>query len=320
MNKINVIILLGCLIIASKINAQQDPMSSQYMYNMLAINPAYAGNHGVFGATALFRQQWVGVPGAPRTFSLGFDIPDNKNGFGYGLQMIGDQIGIQKTNAIAASFSYRTHLFSENDELSLGLQGSMSNYAANYNSVDLIQPYDPSFVGLVVNTWTPNVGAGIFYHTKDFYFGVSAPTILSTTLKVEPVSLTRTAASFFSIPHFYATTGLVLHINSVLDIKPSAMIRAVNGAPVEYDVNTQLYFYDMFSIGASYRSNAAFVGMASIQLSPNWRIGYAFDKDITRFKAFNTGTHEVMLGFSLNKSIKVANPRLGYSTSQMLRF
>ncbi len=320
MNKKIFKILLLTVLFANSVNAQQDPMYSQYMFNMLAINPAYAGNHEVFGATALFRQQWVGVPGAPRTFTFGFDVPDNKRGFGYGVQLIGDQIGIQKTNAIAGSFSYRTHVFSENDELSLGLQGSMSNYTANYNSVDLIQPYDPSFVGLVVNTWTPNVGAGIFYHTKDFYLGISSPTILSQPMQGGVTNLGRSAQSFFSIPHTFATTGYVFHLSDVVDFKPSVMFKVVAGAPVQYDVNAQFYLYDLISLGASYRSNAAIVGMAGLQLTPNWRIGYAFDRDITGFKAFNTGTHEIMLGFALNRSTKVANPRLMYSCSEMNRF
>lgn len=320
MNKKIFTILLLTVFLTNQLKAQQDPMYSQYMFNMLAINPAYAGNHEVFGATALFRQQWVGVPGAPRTFTFGFDVPDNKRGFGYGAQIIGDQIGIQKTNAFTGSFSYRMHVFSENDELSLGLQGSMSNYTANYNSVDLIQPYDPSFVGLVINTWTPNIGAGIFYHTKDFYFGISAPTILSQPMQTGINNLGRSAQSFFSIPHTYATTGLVLHLSDVVDFKPSAMLKVVEGSPIEYDLNAQLYLYDLISFGASYRSNAAIVGMAGLQLTPNWRIGYAFDKDITSFKAFNTGTHEIMLGFALNRSTRVANPRLMHSSTQMYRF
>ncbi len=321
MNKKIVYIFLLSVLFTKSVKAQQDPMYSQYMFNMLAINPAYAGNHEVFGATALFRQQWVGVPGAPQTFTLGFDVPDNKRGFGYGVQLVGDQIGIQKTNAVAGSFSYRTHVFSENDELALGFQGSMSNYSANYNSVDLIQPYDPSFVGLVINTWTPNVGAGIFYHTKDFYLGISSPTILSAQMQqVDATSITRSAQSFFSIPHTYATTGFVFHLSDAIDLKPSAMLKLVKGAPIEYDVNAQIYLYDLISLGASYRSNAAVVGMAGLQLTPNWRIGYAYDKDITGFKAFNTGTHEIMLGFALNRSTKVANPRLMYSCTQMYRF
>ena len=305
-------VLIISFVLAVSVKAQQEPMYSQYMFNMLAINPAYAGSHEVVGATALFRKQWLGVPGAPQTTTLGVDLPDNKNGLGFGLQLINDQIGIQNTNTIMASFAYRSHVFNEEDELAVGLQAGMANYRADYNKVDLIQTYDPAFSGIVVNSWLPNIGAGLFYHTEKFYLGLSSPALLTNHINTDQNSLTRSSASGMITSHYFIASGYVFTLSDALKFKPSLLIKGVPGAPVEYDFNANLYINDILSIGASYRTGASFVGMLDIQLTPQFKLGYAYDRDVTDLALYTVGSHEVMLRYELNSDKKIAHPRYKY--------
>ncbi len=306
-------LMVCCCMLELFVNAQQEPMYSQYMFNMLAINPAYAGCHEITEATALFRKQWLGIPGAPSTTTLGVNIPDNLHGLGYGLQFSNDIIGVTKTNTMAASFSYRTHVFSENDDLSFGLSASLANFQANYNMVDLIQSADPSFTGQIVKAWFPNVGAGIFYHTEDFYLGFSAPSLLTNKVNGIAISTGASVSSDVLIAHYFLTGGVVLTLNDALKLKPSILIKAVPGTPIETDLNANLWIDNRVCVGASYRTKAAFVGMVEVQLSPQLRLGYSYDREITDLAKYTNGTHELMLKFEWNDpNNKVYYPKVYY--------
>jgi type IX secretion system PorP/SprF family membrane protein len=305
-----VITLSICFLNLLIAKAQQEPMYSQYMFNMGVINPAYVGSHGTFEATALFRKQWIGIQGAPSTSTVGIDIPDNKNGLGIGVQLVNDAIGIEKTNSLAASFSYRTHLANETDELSFGLLASIANFQANYSLVDLIQTSDPKFSGQVVNAWFPNVGAGIYYHSDNFYAGFSAPSLLTNTVDGNTISLGASAASNVLIAHYFITSGFVLDLNNNLKLKPSVLMKSVPGSPVEFDFNTNLWINDLVCVGLSYRTRSAFVGMLEFQFSPEFRLGYSYDKDVTNLAKYTIGSHEILLKYSFNKgNDKVYHPR-----------
>jgi type IX secretion system PorP/SprF family membrane protein len=300
------------LIFAGRLPAQQEPLYSQYMFNMLAINPAYAGSHEVFAGTALFRKQWVGVPGAPQTTTLGLDIPNNTNSLGFGVQLINDQIGIQNTNSFMGSVAYHSHLFSKDDQLSVGLQAGLSNYHADYNQVDLIQSFDIAFSGIIVNQWLPNFGVGVLYSSEKFYLGFSAPSLLYNRLNSDPRSNTSSAASGLSIPHYFIASGYLFTLSDDLKFKPSVLIKAVLGAPVNIDCNANLYINDLVSIGASYRTGSSFVGMATVKITPEITFGYAYDRDITNIRLYTTGSHEIMLHYELSGDKKIANPRFRY--------
>jgi type IX secretion system PorP/SprF family membrane protein len=277
----------------SDINAQQQPMYSQYMFNMLNINPAYAGSRGVTGITGLYRNQWQGIDNAPRTTVITLDMSANNKRIGLGFQLYNDQLGVEKSTGFNASYAFRIPV-SHAGTVSLGLQAGLLNYRANFNDVSTMDPNDPTF-NQTLNGFLPAAAAGIFYNADRFYVGLSTPALLKTKLSYD------NTVSTFSVAgkdlHLYLTTGFVMRLSDNVMIKPSVLVKAISGAPLEYDLNTNVWFHDILSLGFSYRTGDAIVGMAELQLNRNLRVGYAYDKTITELGGFNSGTHELMLRF-----------------------
>ena len=305
-NKIKWLLLTGGILLSAASMAQQQPMYSQYMFNMLNINPAYAGSRGVMTATALYRNQWVGIPGAPRTSSFSFDMPLNEKKIGIGFQLYDDRLGIERTTGINAFYAFRFQI-SGSGTLSLGLQAGLLNYQANYTEVSTFQPNDPSFAANVSGL-LPSAAAGVYYNSDKFYIGFSTPALLKTQISY------NNAAQIASVTsqdlHLYLASGFVMNLNQDLALKPSVLLKAVSGAPLEVDVNANLWIQNKLSIGASYRTGDAVVGMVELQLNQQLRFGYAYDKTFSDLGTLNTGTHELMLRMEFGSSGgKVSSPR-----------
>jgi type IX secretion system PorP/SprF family membrane protein len=296
-----------CLLaVSGTAKAQQHPMYSQYMFNMLNINPAYAGSRGVGTATALYRNQWVGIDGAPRTTSVGFDMPIKEKKIGLGFQLYDDQLGIERTTGLNASYAFRIQL-TESGTLSLGLQAGLLNYQANFSRVRTFQPNDPAF-NQNLSGFLPAAAAGVYYNSDKFYIGLSTPALLKTKISYDNTA--EIASVSGRDLHVYLATGFVMNLNQDLALKPSMLVKAVSGAPIEYDLNANLWIQNTIALGVSYRTGDAVVGMAELQLNRQLRLGYAFDKTFSSLNALNTGTHELMLRYEFGSSKgKVASPR-----------
>lgn len=287
------------MVLSKTSSAQQDAMYTQYMFNALALNPAYAGSRNVVSATALFRNQWSGINGAPQTGTFTIDAPIHDQKIGLGLQVFNDRLGITNTTGIVGSGAYRIRM--DKGTLSFGLQGSVSNYRANYQNVALSQSgtnTDAAFQDNVSKTLF-NIGTGVYYNSDRFYVGLGAPELL-------PNKLTSTNLSLQEV-HLFLTAGVVFALNDDFKIKPSIMVKEVKGAPIEGDFNTMFWIKDILGIGAQYRSNADVSGLLEIQATPQIRIGYSYDHSITTLQTFNSGSHEIMLryefGYEKNKFI-----------------
>lgn len=296
------IMVISCLLVypfcGSRLWAQQDPIYTNYMYNMLTVNPAYAGTRETRNMSALFRKQWVGIQGAPQTTVLSFDMPANNDWLGLGLQLFNDQIGIQKTSGLVSSYAFRMHVFNQEDELSIGLQAGISNYKADYTQVDLIQPYDPSFDGNVVNVWLPSIGSGIYYHNDYFYAGISAPNLIRSSLKSKSVVIQSAVQSKLA-SHYFFTAGCVLEVSDVIKLRPSFLLKSVGGAPLQADLNTNVWINDVFSFGVSYRTGDAMVGLLGLQINPQLGLGYSYDKSLSGIGQLSAGTHEVFMRYEI---------------------
>ena len=306
MMKVRFIWLILMLLSSSATWAQQQPMYSQYMFNMMNINPAYAGSRGVTSGTALYRDQWVGIPGSPKTSSFSLDMPLHEKKIGLGIQLYDDRLGIERSSGINASYAFRIQL-TNSGTLSLGLQAGLLNYRANYSEVRTFQPNDPSF-SQNISGWLPAAAAGVYYNSDKFYIGFSTPALLKTKISYDN-STDVTSVTGRDL-HLFLASGFVVSLNQDLMLKPSVLIKAVSGAPVEYDVNANLWIQNTLAFGFSYRTGDALVGMIEFQMSKQLRFGYAYDKTFSNLGSLNTGTHELMLRMEFGSTNgRVASPR-----------
>lgn len=304
--KIRWVLLLAVLTLSATASAQQQPMYSQYMFNMLNINPAYAGSRGVGTVTALYRNQWVGMDGAPKTASVGFDMPVQNKRIGLGFQLYDDQLGVERTTGFNASYAFRIQL-AESGTLSLGLQAGLLNYQANFSKVRTFQSNDPAF-SQNLNGFLPAAAAGIYYNSDRFYIGLSTPALLKTKIRYDNTGDVFSASG--RDLHLYLASGFVVNLNQDLVLKPSLLVKAVSGAPIEYDLNANCWIQNTIALGLSYRTGDAVVGMAELQLNKQLRLGYAYDRTISSLNTYHTGTHELMLRYEFGStSGKVASPR-----------
>lgn len=287
--------------------AQQEAMYSQYMFNTLAINPAYAGSRNLTSATVLYRSQWVGIEGAPKTATFTIDAPINDKKIGLGLQVFSDKIGIVNTTGAYASYAYRLRM--EKGTLSFGLQGGASQYRADFTSVQLNSgsANDPAFQQNI-NKVLMNFGAGIYYNSDRFYMGLSSPQLLNnklTDFTVESDNSFRGQAL-----HLFLATGYVFPLGEDFNLKPSVLVKGVKGAPIEADFNATLWIKDVIAFGAQYRTKADIAALVEFQVSPQIRLGYSYDRSVTKLVNFNSGSHEIMLRYEFGfEKGKILSPR-----------
>jgi type IX secretion system PorP/SprF family membrane protein len=302
-----ILILSLSLLFSLKVSAQQDAMYAQYMFNTLAINPAYAGSRNVVSATALYRNQWTGIDGAPKTGTLTVDAPILNKKMGIGVQLFSDKLGITQNNGATISAAYRVRM--DKGSLSFGIQSVFSQYRANYTDVNLgsSASYDPAFANNV-NRFLFNVGTGAYYNSDRFYIGLSA-------LDLMPNDLTDFSANDANIGskqalHLFLATGYVFPIAEDFKLKPSVLIKGVKGAPIEADLNAALWIKDVLSVGIQYRTSADIGAMVEFQATPQVRIGYSYDRSTTALRNFNSGSHEIMLRYEFGfEKGKILSPR-----------
>jgi type IX secretion system PorP/SprF family membrane protein len=286
-------------------SAQQDPHYTQYMYNLSVVNPAYAGSKENLSGGLLYRKQWVQIEDAPSTGTFFVHSPVGKN-VGLGLSVINDQIGpVEETNAYG-DFSYTLNMGGEH-RLAFGLKGGVS-----FNKVGLLsQVYnnvpdlgDEAFSENTSNTFI-NLGTGLFYYTNKYYVSFSVPNMLkSTHLDVNGRKYGTESL------HYFLTGGYVFDINNNVKFKPFAMVKSAINAPTSFDVSTNFLFYDKFEVGATYRFEDSFGAMVNYAITPNLRIGYAYDHIISDLNVVTPASHEFMLLFDLNFPKKVSqSPR-----------
>ncbi len=294
------LIAIAFIAMLGESKAQQDPVFSQYMFNMSAINPAYVGSRDVFSLTATYRKQWVDLNGAPSTGLVSLDFPIARKNIGIGVSAYTDKVGIFNTTGGYAQFAYRLRL--GKGVLAFGLQAGAYQYTADWTKVNGQDPNDPAFSSNF-NKILPNFGFGVYYNTDRWYIGASAPRLLTNKINEQSDESTLTR-------HFYLTAGTVIGISPSVKLKPSVLLRAVQGGPMSFDVNLNCWIIDRIGIGASYRYGDGVLGMLEIQASPRFRIGYAYDMALTDIRGYSSGTHEAMLRyeFGFDKK-KVISPR-----------
>jgi type IX secretion system PorP/SprF family membrane protein len=295
------LLIILILLIAINVQGQQDPQYTQYMYNMNVINPAYAGSKENLSFGLLYRTQWTGLDGAPKTGTFFGHVPVSDK-MGVGLSVITDEIGpVRETNTYAdVSYTLR---FSGEHRLAFGIKAGATFHDIGLAGLDLIDQGDPFFND--ASGVTPNVGAGVFYYTNNYYLAFSVPNILSS------VKLDAQGTEYGTeTSHYFLTGGYVFQVSENTKLKPSFLVKSAFSAPTSFDVNLNALFYEKFELGASYRMDDSFSGLINFAITPNIRVGYAYDSVTSDIKRYAPASHEIMLLFDLNFAKKISrSPR-----------
>lgn len=298
-------IFIACTVVLSvmQANAQQDAMYSQYMFNYLLVNPGYVGSRDVLSATAMYRTQWTNVEGAPKTFTLSADMPIANERMGLGLTVFNDKIGVEGNTGVYGSYAYRVRL-TQKGTLSFGANLGFTQYSADLAKVVTGQSSDPAFSGNI-REMNPNFGFGMFYSTDKFYLSVALPHVLENKLG----DLANLGQSEMK-RHYFFGAGYVIPVSPNVTLKPSTLVKVVEGAPIQGDFNLNAWYVDKIGLGVSYRTGDAFVGMLEFQATTGLRFGYSYDITTTRLARYGGGTHEIMVRYefaTLKK--KIVTPR-----------
>ncbi|WP_173968104.1 PorP/SprF family type IX secretion system membrane protein, partial [Flavobacterium collinsii] len=284
--------------------AQQDAQFTQYMYNTININPAYAGSRGVMSIFGLYRTQWVGLDGAPETSSFSLNTPINNN-VGLGVSLVNDKIGPTNENNISADFSYSIQT-SATAKLSFGIKGSANIFKLDPTKLNPEHQGDIQFQDFK-NKFAPNIGAGVYWHTDKAYVGLSVPNFIQTNRYDD-----NETAIYKDRINYYLIAGYVFNLDRYENIKfkPALMTKMVEGSPLQVDASANFMFNGKFVIGVAYRWSASFSALAGFQITDSMYLGYSYDRETTRLVNYNSGSHEIFLRFEFLKNYsRITSPR-----------
>jgi len=291
------------------VNAQQDAQYTQYMYNTLSINPAYAGSRDVFSFVGLYRTQWVGLDGAPRTITASGHSPVGEH-IGIGVNVTNDEIFISKKTYFDVDFSYTINV-TEIGQLAFGIKGGgqLLNIDSNLANHGPYNTGDSSAEIFIDNKFSPQFGAGAYYYTNKFYLGLSVPNILENDHFDESSNSNSDAIAKERVG-YYMMTGYTFDLSDNLLFKPSLLTKIVEGSPLQVDVSANFLLYDKLTLGVGYRWSAAISAMVGFQITDQLMLGFSYDEDTTELANYNDGSYEFFLRFELfNKTDKILSPR-----------
>ena len=275
--------------------AQQDAQFTQYMYNTINVNPAYAGSRGAMSIFALHRTQWVGLDGAPVTNAVSINTPINGSNLGIGVSLVNDRIGPTQENTFSADLSYTIHT-SETFRLSFGIKATANLLNLDASKLNPVDATDPTLQNY--NKFSPNIGAGIYLHSDKAYVGFSIPNFIESNHYND-----NEVAIYKQKINYYLIAGYVFDLGDSVKFKPALLTKMVQGAPLQVDVSGNFLIYDKFMVGIAYRWSAAMSGMVGFQVTDGLYIGYGYDKETTNLKNYNSGSHEIFLRYELFKNI-----------------
>ncbi|NND77806.1 MAG: type IX secretion system membrane protein PorP/SprF [Flavobacteriales bacterium] len=290
-----------CFFVCTEAKAQYDLMLTQYMNNELIINPGYAGSRDHVSVVIAYRKQWAGIEGAPKTQTFSIHAPINDKRIALGFSMTNEQIGVTQLFSAFGTFAYRMPV-NEEGILSLGLQGGIYSLQEDYSRLasDCCgNSFDPLFMQDSPTKIAPKVGFGAYYYDSNFYAGWSVPRLIESSLDPLDDFNVNNEMNLRSW-HNYLIAGYLIDTGHDIKLKPSIMTKVVHGAPLAVDLTLNTLLNEHFWIGASYRTGDSFSFLTSVILSPQLRVGYSYDVTISELSDFDSGSHEVMIGYDLN--------------------
>lgn len=288
--------------------AQQEPLYTQYMFNTVSVNPAYTGTRNALNALLLARQQWVGIDGAPETYTFSLHTPINKYKMGIGLSVVSDKIGPVSNNYFNVNYAYRVNI-TEKTILSMGIKAGIYNFYAGLKDVFLgTGDADPSFYGNIEQKIQPNAGAGLYLYNDKFYAGFSMPKLIEN--KLSDFKYNGTTLSELK-RHYFLMGGYVFDAGTEWKIKPSFITKVVEGAKPSTDITLQGLYKETYWLGSTYRFGDAVAFLAGVQVNRQLMIGYSYDYTTSHLAAYNKGSHEIVISYDFDGLVtnKVKSPR-----------
>jgi type IX secretion system PorP/SprF family membrane protein len=310
--KITLFILI--IMTSSSFNAQQLPQFTQYMYNTISVNPAYAGSRETLTVIGLHRSQWAGFPGGPTTQTLSIHAPLRHEKIGLGFSFINDELGFENFQYMYGDFSYTIQI-NDISKLAFGLKAGFTAFNLDSELFTLNDNSNDDLLNSIENRWSPNIGAGVMWMWERGYLGLSAPRLVTNDFSVDrPIdAIDGINYSALERVHYYFTGGYVFDIGLGAKFKPTFLIKATNGAPLSTDISANFLFYGKLWLGAGYRfsnTNGALGFMADFQLLRDWRIGYTYELPTSDIRPYTNGTHEIILMFEVFKPrLRESSPR-----------
>jgi type IX secretion system PorP/SprF family membrane protein len=304
------IALICCLLFLVKAKGQQEITVSQYMFNQLFLNPAYAGTHEYWGASAVYRTQWVGWEGAPTSQLFAFDGPLLPSFLGVGGTIVHDKIGISESLAANVDLSYQLKLDrSGTHRISFGLKAGFNSQTAYIKDLIYIDENDPLYSSNDILTQNSLLfGAGVYYFSDKMYWGFSVPMLFAKDFSAIPTA--ETSRNSYLKTQYYLNGGMVFNLSPKVDFKPSLLLKYTPAAPVQADINVHFLFNKIIWLGASYRTENILVLMLEVNATRSLRFGYAFDLNLGEIVTYSSGSHEIMLSYDFGKTIvKSSSPR-----------
>jgi len=295
-----VYMILLVFMVFPKLYAQQEAQFTQFIHSTQSYNPAYVGLDGEKSLVALYRAQWIGIEGAPKTQVINYGSPTRWKGLAIGFGLLNDKIGPTSETLLNLDFSYNVDLSSD-IRVAFGIKVSAHLLDINFSLLN--QDYslgpDPVLKSSIDNRLSPNIGAGVFYYTPDFYLGLSVPTFLETQY-FENSSLSKAKEKM----HFYLHTGFVKEVSNEVLLRPSVLFKAVAGVPLQTDLSLAMLLKDKVTFGLSYRVKAAVSGLIGYQFSDHFFTGISYDRAATDLgqEIFNSGSIELVLKYCFTKT------------------
>jgi type IX secretion system PorP/SprF family membrane protein len=286
------IVLITVLLVSSSLQAQQDPLYSQYLNNPFILNPAYAGHTDNLNVSLSYRNQWTGLEGSPKTINFNSHISLNQNNMGAGLMVVSDKVGNSTINEVMASYSYRVRL-TDSKILSFGLQGGFANYQIDNTKVNPFDPGDAQFMGTSSES-KPNVGFGVILKSDRYIVSLSVPRMLKSTIELQGKQ------TLLYTQHFYAMGGYLFFLSEKVRFKPSTLLRYANGLPLSVDVNTSLILHDSYQVGLLTRNLTTYGLFLQALLKDSFRLGYTFEVPTGSSVGTNFTSHEITIGLRFN--------------------
>lgn len=294
------------LAIAAECAGQHTPLTSQYLFNGLAINPAYAGSRDVLCGTLTHRQQWVGFEGAPVSQVLGIHAPLKRTAVGLGLMLYNDRIGVSSETGVLSNYAYRIRMPNK-AKLALGIGAGFSFHRAQWTQVAVADAGDASFAADTRGAVRPNFSAGVLYQSPTWFAGASVPFLLAHRYDVVNREYRLSTERIDLQPML--TGGVILTLSDDFKLKPSSLLRYRGTSGLQGDISANVIYRDKIWLGASARTGDSFIAMVDVLPTPQWRLGYAYDIGISELRPYHSGSHELLVQYEFGYRLRVRDPR-----------